>query len=654
MAVHDEDHGVSLERLADAIERVAREHRPERLALAALDAAMAVTGARAGRVTGPVGAGRTGLLALEGHPGDDPPASVPLMGAAEEIGRIDVWGAEATPATMAALRVVAAHCAGELEVVTLRRGRDDDRRRARRLAAAAERLRAADDATAAITMALADARAVAGVPAAVLVAAGSARLESAACDGVDTLSDADLVALVPPAERPAIAEGRVWRGEVDPAGPLGVRGFRSVAVAPLGERARLGFLCALAASSDALTPPDVDALGQLAGHVAGALTTVVLQREVRDLGTVDPLTRFFNLRYFRTRLDQECLRARRTDGTLSVAVMALDGLAAVRAEGRAATGDAAMQALCRHVTERLRGMDVGCRVGEDELAAILPEVEGIDALRIGERLRASLRDDPVLAGTFTLSVGIASFPAQAGDATALHAHARSAMVWAQGHGGDRTFLYDREAAAILSAEEAQRNADEESLLATLLALAESVDGWHPATAGHSANVGRIAGLIATEIGLPPTRADRITLAGRLHDLGKSGMRREVVLGTAATAADREELARHPEIGERMIAGCALQDMGPWLRHHHERVDGRGYPDALIGDDIPLEARIIAVADRFDRMVSGTPSVGPVAPEVALTTLADVAGTDLDPGAVAALVAVMRRGAAPRPVAEGQA
>lgn len=649
--MHEQDHGVGLERLADAIERIAREHRPERLCLAVLDAAMALTGARAGRVTGPVGGGRTGLLAMEGAHGDEPPLSVPLDGDGREVGRLDVWGVEADPVTTAALRVLAAHCSAQLGLAGMRRVREDDRRRARRLSAAAERLRGADDARTAITMALADARAVTGAPAAVLAAAGSTRLESAACDGVADLTEAELALLVPPERRPSIAEGRVWRGALDPDGPLGARGFGAVAVAGLGERAGLGFLCALAADAAGLADADVEALGQLAGHVAGALTTVVLQREVRDLGTVDPLTRFFNLRYFRTRLEQECLRARRTGRAVSVAVMSLDGLGAVRADGRAGAGDAAMQALCAQVTARLRGMDVGCRVGEDELATILPEVEGIDALRVGERLRASLRDDPVLANAFTLSVGVASFPSQAGDATSLHANARSAMVWARAHGGDRTFLYEREAAAILSAEEAQRNADEESLLATLLALADSVDGWHPATVGHGANVGRLAGLIAAEMGLPAAHADRIALAGRLHDLGKSGMRRDLVVGPPATAADAEALRRHPEIGERMLAGCTLADMGPWLRHHHERIDGAGYPAGLTGEDIPLEARIIAAANRFDRLVGGTPAAPPIPADEAIELLEDGAGIELDAGAVAALAALVRRGIPVRAVAQ---
>jgi diguanylate cyclase (GGDEF)-like protein len=402
----------------------------------------------------------------------------------------------------------------------------------------------------------------------------------------------------------------------------------------------------MSAAEEGIGADELEALTGLAGHTAAALTTVVLQREVRDLGAVDPLTRFFNARYFRTRLDQECQRARRTGGPLSIAVLSLDGLSDVRAEGRAASGDAAMQALGAHVAARLRAMDIGCRVGEDELAAILPEVEGIDAFRVGERLRASLREDPVLAGAFTLSVGVAGFPEQAAGADELFTHAHNAMIWARHHGGDRTFLFHREAAAILDAEEQRRSADEESLLATLLALAGSVDERHPATFGHSDRVGRLAALIAGELGFPPEHGERIGLAGRLHDLGKAGMRRDVVAGTGPSGeADMDELRRHPEIGARMLSGCALEDMGPWVRHHHERPDGDGYPDGRVGEEIPIEARIIAVADRFDRLVSGGPASAPVGADEAIARIDDEAGTALDAGAVAALRLLVRRGIA---------
>ncbi|MEQ8834338.1 MAG: diguanylate cyclase [Miltoncostaeaceae bacterium] len=633
------------ERLAEVVERIARERRPERLGQVLLDGAMAVTGARAGWVSGPVGGGRSARLAQEGATDQGTPdIEAPLEVADGPLGHIALFGAEAEPCTVAALRVVAAHGALALDAVRLARARGDDRRRARRLAMAAEALRAITDPREAITTALADARALTATPAAVLVAAGAARLETAACDGTDPLTETELAALVPGDMRVALAQGEHWRGPLAVDNPLRARGFLAGAVAGIGQRAALGYLAVLSEHEEGIDADGLEALGGLAGHTAAALTTVVLQREVRDLGAVDPLTRFFNARYFRTRLDQEVQRARRTGAPLSVAVLSLDGLADVRAEGRAASGDAAMQALSTHVAARLRSMDVGCRVGEDELAAILPEVEGIDAFRVGERLRASLRDDPVLTGAFTLSVGVSSFPDQAAGHDELFERSQQAMAWARLHGGDRTFLYHRDAAAILEAEEQRRTADEESLLATLLALATSVDSRDPGTIGHSDNVGRLSGLIAAELGFPPEHTERVALAGRLHDLGKAGMRREVVVaGGPLEHSELEELQRHPEIGARMLMGCALEDMTPWVRHHHERVDGGGYPAGLRGDAIPVEARIIAAADAFDRLVGG--ARGPLAPEEALGRVEHAVGAALDAGAVAALGALVRRGAA---------
>ena len=178
----------------------------------------------------------------------------------------------------------------------------------------------------------------------------------------------------------------------------------------------------------------------------------------------------------------------------------LDGLAELREQGRAVAAESAVEALSRHVADRLRTMDVGCRVGPDELAAILPEVEGLDALRVGERLRASLGAVAGLEGGFTLSIGVASFPSQAGRPESLEQHARAALEWARAHGGDRTFLYHADTAAILRSQEREQVADDEAVLTTVAAIAASIDARHPSTVFHSENVGRDLG--------PDRRRDR--------------------------------------------------------------------------------------------------------------------------------------------------
>jgi diguanylate cyclase (GGDEF)-like protein len=455
--------------------------------------------------------------------------------------------------------------------------------------------------------------------------------------------------LVGPSMAARLAAGLAWSGPLPAGSALRRRGLRTGGLVAVGPDASLGVLAAFWERPDAGTEDDLAALTALAGHAASALTATVLRQEVRELGVVDPVTRFFNQRYFHARLEQECQRALRAGTPVSIAIMALDGMARARAAGRRHRAEAAIEALAAHVTERLRGMDVGCRVGEDELAAILPEVEGLDALRVGERLRTSVAAAPGLGEGVTLSVGVACFPAQAGRSDTLVAHARSALAWAQEHGGDRTFLYSAETAEILRAEHDEDVVDDESVMATLVALAAGVDARHPATAHHHENVARVAALIAAELGLPTDVVEDVRVAGLVHDVGKIGMADDVIAadddgdGEAA-----EELRRHPEIGERMLTGSRIANVAPWIRHHHERVDGTGYPDGLAGEHIPVESRILAVADAWDNLRSGRWGGVRRAPADVMRELESRSGAHLDPVAVAALRALVGRGAAEAP------
>ncbi len=637
---------VSPGRLAEIIERMSRERRPDRVAPSALAAALAATGARGGRLIGPTPSGRRGLLAVDGDEGEGAVCiCVDLPGEREAIGRLEVWGAPEEDEAEAALRLVAAVCARSLENLCIERERADDRSRARRLGAAANAVRQHSDPRDAVACVLSEARGLVGAPAALLLAAGAPTPEVAAYDGIMPLSAEDLAGLIPSECRQGLSEGRPWRGALTHDGPLRAQGFASATIVGLGPRAGLGVLVALSHDAPA-ADRDLEALVELAGHAAGALTMSVLKQEVRDLGAVDPTTRFYNARYFTSRLDQECERALRAGVPLSVAIMSLDGLAELRADGRAMAAESAVEALSRHVAERLRTMDVGCRVGLDELAAILPEVEGLDALRVGERIRASLPAVPGIDGNFTLSVGVASFPSQAGRAGALAEHARAALEWARGHGGDRTFLFHSDTAAILRSHEREQGADDEAVLTTVAALAASIDARHPSTVFHSENVGRVSALIAAEVGLPLDRVEDLRVAGLLHDVGKIGVSEDVVVAAEPlTAAQEEELRRHPEIGERMLSGSRLAAIAPWVLHHHERFDGAGYPAGLAGEQIPLEARILAVANEFDRLTSGTPSRFPVPVAEAMNDLERRSGAEFDPVAVAALRALVGRGTA---------
>ena len=156
-----------------------------------------------------------------------------------------------------------------------------------------------------------------------------------------------------------------------------------------------------------------------------------------------------------------------------------------------------------------------------------------------------------------------------------------------------------------TAEEAGQSS--ELRLAAAMLLAEALDLRDPSTGRHSRTVGAYARQIALRLELAPERVERVHAAGVLHDLGKLGIADAILYKPGAlTDSEWEEMKRHPEIGARILLHAGLADIAHWVRAHHERIDGRGYPDRLSAEEIPLEARILAVADAYEAMIADRP------------------------------------------------
>ncbi len=189
-----------------------------------------------------------------------------------------------------------------------------------------------------------------------------------------------------------------------------------------------------------------------------------------------------------------------------------------------------------------------------------------------------------------------------------------------------------------------------TLARALASLVEAVGAKDPYTRGHSLRVARYAGAIAKELGLSKPECREIALAAELHDVGKIGVPDELLRKPGPLSeSERVRVLDHTLIGERILAPL-LADCPVILgvvRWHHERLDGRGYPDALKGEEIPLAARIVAVADAFDAMRTARPYRRSLAGRVAIAELLRGAGSQFDPRCVAALLAVLRRWALAR-------
>ena len=154
---------------------------------------------------------------------------------------------------------------------------------------------------------------------------------------------------------------------------------------------------------------------------------------------------------------------------------------------------------------------------------------------------------------------------------------------------------------------------------------------------HGLAVGKMAERLALALGLPRPYAGRIRLAGVLHDIGKLAVPRALLNKPGPlTRAERRVVERHPVIGAAVVQLAGMHREARWIRHHHERMDGRGYPDRLWSDEIPLPSRIILVADAFDVLTFGRPYRPASTTEEALSELVAHHGTQFDPECVVAL------------------
>jgi HD-GYP domain-containing protein (c-di-GMP phosphodiesterase class II) len=203
--------------------------------------------------------------------------------------------------------------------------------------------------------------------------------------------------------------------------------------------------------------------------------------------------------------------------------------------------------------------------------------------------------------------------------------------------------------------ERRRRESQNTFVQTLTTLAETIDLRDPYTAGHSRRVAAYSRLLALDMGLSAKEAGQIEHAALLHDIGKVGVP-DAVLFKNGPLDDEERLhiRAHPVIGAGLIAGIpTMCDIYPCILHHHERWDGRGYPDGLSGENIPLGARIIAVADSFDAMTTDRPYRRGLGADAAIQELIRGEQTQFDKRCVQAFVQLVTRGEiVPPPRASG--
>jgi diguanylate cyclase (GGDEF)-like protein/putative nucleotidyltransferase with HDIG domain len=312
-----------------------------------------------------------------------------------------------------------------------------------------------------------------------------------------------------------------------------------------------------------------------------------------------------------------------------VIVGEIDGMGRLNAERGHAAGDVALQQVGRDMAKWKRRIDSAGRIGGEKFGVLLPETDEQGAFLVAERLRRAVRRSFAQdALPLTISLGVASYPEHGEQFGVLMGAATRAVAAAAELGRDRSVIYCADVARMLA--ELPRPGAGEPRISSVIGLAEELDVRDTGTTGHCHTVGHYAELMATELGFEPEHVERIRLAGIVHDIGKTGVSDRLMSKPGPLEADEwHSIRTHPEIGARLLAHPEFEDLSAWVLAHHERPDGKGYPFGLVREEIPIEARILAVADAYEAMTSERSFRSALGEEVAISELQAGAGTQFD-------------------------
>ncbi len=454
-------------------------------------------------------------------------------------------------------------------------------------------------------------------------------------------------------------------------------GIRSALSLPLKYREELlGALSLESREVYAFSQQDVLTLRTLADQLAIALHNARVYQVALEQAITDGLTGLKTHRYFMEALDREWRRSTRAGYMFSIIMLDLDGFKLVNDRNGHLEGDKVLTAVARLLSDQVRQSNVVARYGGDEFAIMLPDTRTEQAEVLAERLRASIESDRYLAAhDITASFGIATFPVHGPTQEEILRVADSGMYLAKHQEGNRvqvaslTLLsgqgeWERQLLEAylgvtmkrvfstgpeafehylerLQAVMLRGDGDAPSLLDTVTALAFAIDAKDHYTQGHSQAVSRLAAQIARQLGLPETVIEEIRLGGILHDIGKIGVPESILNKPSRLTAEEYEVVKiHSSRGADILEPLkvkAIERIRGMVRHHHEMVNGMGYPDKLKGEDIPLGARIIAVADSFDTMVSERAYTRGRTMGEAVEELHRCSGTQFDSGVVNAFL-----------------
>jgi diguanylate cyclase (GGDEF)-like protein len=424
-----------------------------------------------------------------------------------------------------------------------------------------------------------------------------------------------------------------------------------------GNGEPLGLLAVGATDHDEFRPEDLSFIASVGAQLAPALERLHLQQELEQRAAVDPTTGLDNRTEFHLQLERAI--ASSASQPVSVLVVGVDEFKQINDLYGHTVGDALLRQLGQLIDAQLLPTQRVARYTSDEFAVILPATSRADVFRLAEQLRISIGMKLFTAAEqveqLTVSIGIATFPDDAGNADRLVLAAGHALFLAKQAGRNQVYQSNEAFAELASAHgriiDLLRQAPKE----TLTLLVRAMDQRLPERAGHAQRVAAVAVELGQELGLDHSRLGALRIAALAHDIGMFALPDALLRKPGKlSAAEREQVSNTPLVAHRLLSQIELPPtVLPAVVHQQERWDGAGYPTHLAGEAIPLEARIIAVADAFDALTSVRAHREQLTTDAALEILRQSAGQQFDPAVVDVALRLKSRLPTPEAVADDE-
>lgn len=378
--------------------------------------------------------------------------------------------------------------------------------------------------------------------------------------------------------------------------------------------------------------------------------------ELARLAATDYLTGLTNRRQATLLLEHEVVRNRRSGKSVSVVLMDLDHFKTINDNHGHEAGDEVLRHVADRMRSRLRAGDIIARYGGEEFLLVLPESTLEGAASVAEGVRRRLYDTPIQYGDVAVRVsssfGVAtSDPRENQTCDLLVRMADEAMYCAKNLGGNRvvtwnlvregqvapTLASSKEVRGIEKRVEAIAQHTDEAVLEDLYHLVESLDARSVYSRSQSRHVARYAVTIAREVGLSADAVEAVYRAAMLRDIGRNAISADMLWKAGPLSKDEWAIVcQHPVVSVKILSRLKFLKQEIFIiRHHHERPDGRGYPDCLSGDAIPIESRIVAAAEALEAMTRARPHRPALTLAEALQQLRGGAPQQFDPVVVAA-------------------